>query len=208
MGGVRSTSADSIGCFSLTRPNLQRTLYAALPPGTVTCEASFRSFALREDGRVEVTLAVSGGYHGGNGSIMGGSGGTQAQGSAEGAGGEGAEAVERVEVCDILVGADGIRSRVRTCLEGGWGGVVVRAAGRLCFQLAEDSWGAAGCWLNAVVPVHNNTCTLAPVVPCQTMYAPACTLLAERQGIEARHPQYSGYAYNRGLVDLSQWPGG
>lgn len=111
MGGVHSTSADSIGCFSLTRPNLQRTLYAALPPGTVACNAFFRSFALRQDGRVEATLAV-------------GNGGAQAQ--VLGAGVAGAGAVERVEVCDLLVGADGIRSRVRTCLEGGWAAPVDR----------------------------------------------------------------------------------
>ncbi|PRW56007.1 quinolinate chloroplastic [Chlorella sorokiniana] len=140
--GARPTSDGSIGSYSLTRPNLQRTLYAALPPGTVTCDASFRSCALREDGRVEVTLALSDG----TGSRAGGTG--AAAGAVDGAAAEGAgTAEERVEICDLLVGADGIRSRVRTCLE-------------------------------------------------------------ERHGIEARHPQYSGYAYIRGLVDLSLWPGG
>lgn len=71
---------------NITRPALQRTLYAALPPGIVTCSASFRSFEQREGGRVAVRLAVGG--------------------------------KEVEEECDVLVGADGIRSTVRRHLEG------------------------------------------------------------------------------------------
>ena len=46
--------------INITRPALQRALYAALPPGTVTCGAAFRSFEQRADGRVAVRLTVGG----------------------------------------------------------------------------------------------------------------------------------------------------
>lgn len=46
---------------NIARPALQRALYAALPPGTVTCGASFRSFKQQADGRVEVRLVLEGG---------------------------------------------------------------------------------------------------------------------------------------------------
>lgn len=112
MGGVHSLDgSSSSGCYSLTRPNLQRMLYAALPPGIVTCNASFRSFALREDGRVEVSLAVCSSSGEGVSS-------TGPAGSPAGSSLTGSKAAEQVEVCDLLVGADGIRSGVRACLEG------------------------------------------------------------------------------------------
>lgn len=105
---------------NLARPALQQALYAALPPGTVTCGTAFRSFRLREDGRVAVQLA------------------------SEGQGGE--AAVQEV-ACDLLVGADGIRSAVRASLD-------------------------------------------------------------EQSGGPRREPVYSGYRYYRGLIDLTQLPGG
>lgn len=158
MGGVASPTADSIGCYSLTRPNLQRALYAALPPGTVTCNASFHSFTLREDGRVEVTLALS----------DGGSGGVQGEGAGSGtAGGEGAGALERVEVCDLLVGADGIRSRVRACLQGGWATAVTAGWLAACEALCSKAfgWVMHATWHGLHTPQVPTT-VLCPSPPC------------------------------------------
>lgn len=120
--GAPDGSPSPHSSCSITHPNLQRTLYAALPPGTVTCGAAFRSFRLLGDGRVEVILALGGGQGGGQG---GGGKGGQTSGSGGGGTAPAEEGEvgrqERVEVCDFLVGADGFRSRVRACLEGGSG---------------------------------------------------------------------------------------
>lgn len=87
---------------NIARPALQRALYAALPPGTVTCGAAFRSFVQRPDGRVEVRLVLDSGK-------------------------------EVTEVADVLVGADGIWSAVRTQIDGAcWPGWLAGMGGGCC----------------------------------------------------------------------------
>lgn len=79
-----------MGAFgvNIARPTLQRTLFAALPPGTVECGLAFASAERLPDGRMQVRLAPAG------------------------------EGEERVEVCDVLVGADGLWSAVRGWIDG------------------------------------------------------------------------------------------
>ena len=110
---AEGTTTPAVGEYicSLTRPALQQALYAALPPGTVTCGAPFRGFRLKEDGRVEVQFGSGGDAGPRKGERQGGSSGPGQQEQGEQAG--------ALEVtCDLLVGADGLRSAVRACLDG------------------------------------------------------------------------------------------
>jgi 2-polyprenyl-6-methoxyphenol hydroxylase-like FAD-dependent oxidoreductase len=95
---------------NLTRPALQQALYAALPPGTVTCGAPFRGFRLREDGRVEVQF--------GSGEAAVATPGDQQGSSGSGKQQQEQQAAPLEVTCDLLVGADGLRSAVRACLDG------------------------------------------------------------------------------------------
>lgn len=118
-GGAPMGSYD----VNLRRPALQRALYAALPPGTVACGLSLSSFSQREDGKVRGARARLGARtpaalrafraHS-RASVPQ----VEVRLAAVGADGTSTAGEERVEVCDVLVGADGIWSRVRAALDG------------------------------------------------------------------------------------------
>ncbi|PSC68728.1 zeaxanthin epoxidase isoform A [Micractinium conductrix] len=140
---------------NLTRPALQRALYAALPPGTVVCGAAFAAAKPLPDGRVEVRFEAAAG-----------------------------EAPPEAAVVDVLVGADGIRSSVRSQLEkmGAPPRRPVYSGYRYYRGLVDlEKLGGADAWVaslggtnNRIIYGASETCMLYQVSPTHASFARYC----------------------------------